>query len=252
MIRVALIGDHDSAVVAHQAIPLALRITAAEQRLGIEWDWVHTTSLGPSGSTNLAGYDALWCVPASPYANTAGALNAIRFARESGRPFLGTCGGFQHALLEYAQGVWGLDAPKHAELDPEAEDPVIVPLACSLVEVQGEIRLAPGSKVARIYGSGETVAGYHCRFGLSPRHAARLGEGSPLRATGWDADGDVRVVELDGHAFFLATLFQPERAALEGVVPPLVRAWLSAAAEHAVRRRLQDENQLGPGSVPLS
>ena len=46
----------------------------------------------------LAGYDAIWCVPGSPYASMAGALAAIRFAREQGVPFLGTCGGFQHAL----------------------------------------------------------------------------------------------------------------------------------------------------------
>ena len=45
----------------------------------------------------------MWTVPASPYENTAGALDAIRFARETRRPFLGTCGGFQHALIEFAR-----------------------------------------------------------------------------------------------------------------------------------------------------
>jgi CTP synthase (UTP-ammonia lyase) len=37
-------------------------------------------------------------------------------------------------------------------------------------------------------------------------------------------------VELDGHPFYVATLFQPERAALEGAVPPAVAAFVRAAA----------------------
>ena len=68
------------------------------------------------------------------------AIAAIRFARESGRPFLGTCGGFQHALLEHAESIWGVDAA-NAETNPEATDPVIAPLACARIDVADEIHL---------------------------------------------------------------------------------------------------------------
>jgi len=102
-------------------------------------------------------------VPASPYANTAGAVAAIRFARETGRPYLGTCGGFQHALLEYAEAVWGLSNVAHAELDPQAPDPLIAPLDCGLVEATGEVRFAPGSRLARIYCAPRATETYHCR-----------------------------------------------------------------------------------------
>ena len=66
--------------------------------------------------------------------------------------FLGTCGGFQHALLEDAEAVWGVAKAAHAELDPNAVDPVIAPLSCSLVEQSGEIQFEPGSQLAAIYG----------------------------------------------------------------------------------------------------
>lgn len=36
-------------------------------------------------------------------------------------------------------------------------------------------------------------------------------------------------MELAGHPFFVATLFQPERAALRGVEHPLVTAFVAAA-----------------------
>ena len=67
------------------------------------------------------------------------------------------------------------------------------------------------------------------RYGLNPDFRAALVRG-PLRATAHDTAGDTRAVELDGHPFFVATLFQPERAALEGRVPPLVAAFVQACA----------------------
>lgn len=80
-------------------------------------------------------------MPGSPYANASGALAAIRFARRAGRAFLGTCGGFQHALIEYAAAIWGVTNPAHAEEDAGAIDPVISPLACALVEQSGDVTL---------------------------------------------------------------------------------------------------------------
>ena len=222
--RVALIGDYDPAVEAHQGIPRALAL-ADDGRGECEWHWVHTSTLLDDSSEQLARFDGVWCVPASPYANTRGALAAIRFARQTARPFLGTCGGFQHALLEYAEAVWHVAQPRHAELDPEAAHPVIVPLACSLVGQFGDIRLERGSRLATIYGRDVATEAYHCRYGLSAAYYGRLTSG-PLRVSGRDANGEVRAIELEGHPFFVATLFQPERAALAGRAHPLVNAFV--------------------------
>ncbi len=222
--RIALVGDHDPGVIAHQAIPRALGIACAGDGA---WEWIHTTTIGDDPTERLAPFHCIWCVPASPYASTRGALAAIRFARETGRPFLGTCGGFQHAMLEYAESVWGVEAV-HAELDPEAADPVIAPLACRLVEQRDQVTFEPGSRLGAIYGAGAASEGYHCRYGLSSSYAERLTSG-PLRVSARDAAGEVRAVELEGHPFFMATLFQPERSALDGRQHPLIRAFVAAA-----------------------
>ena len=228
-LRIALIGDYNAVAKAHQAIPRALRL-AGEGEGGCEWVWIHTSTLLADPSEQLADFQGVWSVPASPYANTRGALAAIRFARQTGRAFLGTCGGFQHALLEYAEAVWGVAQPAHAELDPAAIDPVITPLACALVEQSGEIYLEKGSRLAAIYGVDAATEDYHCRYGLSPAYSDRLTSG-PLRISGRDAAGDVRAIELDGHPFFVATLFQPERSALAGRKHPLVSAFVAAASQ---------------------
>jgi len=229
--RIALIGDYNSAAKAHQAIPRALMLARQDEH-GCGWEWLHTSILLDDPSEQLSGFHGVWCVPASPYANTRGALAAIRFARQTGRPFLGTCGGFQHALLEYAEAIWGVVQPAHAEMDPGAVDPVIAPLACSLVEASGKIHFARGSRLAAIYGVEAAIEEYHCRYGVSSSYTDRLAHG-PLRVSGRDAEGEVRAIELDEHPFFVATLFQPERSALAERRHPLVRAFVALVHDRA-------------------
>jgi CTP synthase (UTP-ammonia lyase) len=200
----------------------------AAEPLGVSLDvhWLGTDTV--HHTDQLTGFDALWCVPASPYKNRDGALLAIRFARENGVPFLGTCGGFQHALVEYARNALGWADADHAETAPDAVRAVIAPLSCALVEAQGVLHLLAGTRIQQAYGESAITEGYHCRYGLNPAFRAGLLAG-PLRASALDADGDIRAVELQGHPFFVATLFQPERAASIHRTPPLVGALLQAA-----------------------
>ena len=146
VIPIALVGDFDPAVTAHRAIPEALRLSAQRLRVEIRPEWVHTTAVGAAAEA-LRGHAAVWCVPASPYASADGALAAIRYARESSRPFLGTCGGFQHAILEYTQNVLGYAGAEHAETAPDAAMAVIARLTCSLVEKGGNVQLAEGTRL---------------------------------------------------------------------------------------------------------
>jgi CTP synthase len=83
----------------------------------VKYDWLATPSIA-SGEA-LAEYDAIWVVPGSPYRHPEGAFTAIRYARENSIPFLGTCGGFQHAVIEYARNVLGWQDAGHAETDSE-------------------------------------------------------------------------------------------------------------------------------------
>ncbi|MCS2147781.1 CTP synthase C-terminal region-related (seleno)protein [Scandinavium manionii] len=225
-LRIALVGDFNPEVIAHQAIPLAIDDAAAVQELTADYDWVATTDI--KSADDLVGYDAIWLVPASPYQNAEGAFIAIRYARENSIPFLGTCGGFQHAILEYARNVLGWNDAAHAETDTEGRM-VIAPLACSLVEKSDTIELRANTLIAKAYGRLSIEEGYHCNYGISPDFAAELDEGA-LRVTGWDEEGEIRVVELITHPFFVGTLFQHERNALAGRPAPLVHAFLRAAA----------------------
>lgn len=130
-------------------------------------------------------------------------------------------------MIEYARNVLGWTDAEHAETAPGAGRAVIVPLLCSLVEATDAVHLVAGSQLAAAYGSREIVEGYHCNYGASPAFRAALAEG-PLRCSAVDAAGELRGVELHGHPFFVATLFQHSRAALQGRLPPPVRAFAQA------------------------
>lgn len=224
-IRIALIGDHDPEVTAHQAIPVALGMAAEHSGQDIQFQWLATDRI--NAATPLNDFDGFWCVPASPYRDMDGALRAIRFAREQQRPFLGTCGGFQHAVLEFARNVLGWSDAEHGETSPEATRALLTPLTCSLVEAVDSIHLVEGSLIAKAYENAEIREGYRCRYGVNPEFERELLK-QQLHAVGHDSAGDLRAVELKDHPFFVATLFQPERAALHGTLPPLVRALIEA------------------------
>jgi len=228
MITIGLIGDYDASVAAHRAIPLALQLAADELETAVKFEWVATPEI--TSERRVAQFDALWCVPASPYLNMEGALLAIRFVREHDRPFLGTCGGFQHAVIEYARNVLGWADAEHAETAPEAERAVISLLECGLVEATDFIQLEPGTRVHAAYGRDEIVEGYQCRYGLNRRFVDEI-TSADMQITGKSPSGEVRALELTEHPFFVATLFQPERVALIGLVPPLARDFVSACVK---------------------
>ena len=229
-IRVALIGDHNPSVTAHRAIPESLRLSAVQLGVELISTWVHTASILPAAEQKLAQYSAMWCVPATPYMSTEGALAAIRFARESRRPFLGTCGGFQHAILEYTRNVLGQRDAEHGETAPDAAMPVISRLHCSLVEQSGSVEFQAGSRLREIYGCAEAMESYHCNFGLNPAYEWLFSQPAPLRVSARDSTCEVRAIELVDHPFFIATLFQPERSSLRGATHPLITAFVAAAA----------------------
>ncbi|MFF2950738.1 hypothetical protein ACFVVU_05215 [Kitasatospora sp. NPDC057965] len=227
--RLALVGDRSTAVRSHTRVPALLDALADRDQLVLDAYWIPTEDAAAPGA--LDGFDAVWLLPGSPYRSEDGAVAAVRTARERRIPFLGTCAGFQHAVLEYARHVCGIGGAAHGESRPGEADLVIVPLSCSLVGHEGAVRLTPGSLAERVLGAPRTVERYHCGYGLNDAYLERLRAGG-LRFSGADDSGQLRILELpaETHPFFLASLFQPELAGDGTRAHPMIRAFAAAAA----------------------
>ena len=229
-LRIAIVGDRDAAFPPHPATDTALEHASLATGLPLDAQWIATDAFAAmdAQTAHRALGDAVIVAPGSPYRSMDGALRAVRIAREGGLPLLGTCGGFQHVVLEFARHVLGLRDAAHAEYDPYASRLFIVPLSCSLAGRAMPVTVLPETISARAYGRQTVVEQYYCNFGLDPRYALDL-DRAGLRTAALDGDGEVRILELAGHPFFVATLFVPQLTSSMADPHPLLVSFLTAA-----------------------
>lgn len=229
MAVIRLIGEYDASFAPHVATEAAVRHSASALHVEIEALWTSTEDLTGRDIATSAG---ILVAPGSPYKNLPKALNAIRIAREGNIPCLGTCGGFQHMIIEYARHVLGYRDAAHAEYDPYGSTLFISTLSCSLAGRTMELEFAAGSRIASIYRATRGHEHYYCNFGVNPAFEALLTT-RDLRASGRDAEGEVRVIELPLHPFFIGTLFVPQVRSTPQSAHPLITAFVNAAvAKH--------------------
>lgn len=226
-IRVALIGDYDAMRVRQAATVAALEHAARAIGVGVETTWVPTREIAAGAEGVLAGFDAYFGVPGA-VVSLEGALEGIRFARVSGKPYIGTCAGFQFAVLEYARNVMGIRNATSAEFEPESEAVVLSALSCQVAGTKMAVRLEAGTLAGALYGVGDVVEEYFCRYGISPQFSALL-QREGMRVSGVDVGGEPRVIELPGKGFYLATLFVPQTASMPERPHPLLVGYLKAA-----------------------
>ena len=224
MKSIALLGEFTPTFKPHIATNTAIEHSRNMFGISVEGVWVSTQDIDPSLFSRFSG---IWVAPGSPYKNMDKTLWAIQYARENNIPCFGTCGGFQHIILEYARNVLGFKDAQHAEYDPYSSDLFISALTCSLAGREMNLNFVEGSQVAEIYGENSAIEEYYCNFGVNPEKIELLKSGS-LQITGSDVEGEIRVIELPNHPFFLATLFVPQARSTSNRPHPLVSAFLTA------------------------
>ncbi len=99
--------------------------------------------------------------------------------------------------------------------------------------------MRPGTRAAALYGASSAEEEFFCRYGVNPAWRARL-EGAGLAVTATSDDGEIRIVELPAHPFFVATLYLPQAPSSAAEPHPLL-AGFAAAPEAAAAAR-------GPGA----
>src|SRR5262249_3031367 len=119
-LQIGIVGDFDRRKPSHWATEAALFHAAARLGMPVEPRWLSTPSFGlEDGASQLAQFDGVWGAPGSPFASTDGMLRAIRYAREHDLAYLGTCAGFQYALIEYTRNVLGIADADSSENAPQ-------------------------------------------------------------------------------------------------------------------------------------
>jgi len=240
-VRVGIVGDFDRGKHSHWATEAALFHAAARLGLLVEPRWIATPSLAEGDvARRLDGLDGLWGAPGSPYASKQGMLRAIEHARRRDVPYLGTCGGFQHALIELARNVLGVPDADSAEDDPGGKNNVITLVSCPVPGRPGPrlhgsdvARAVPGTLLERLCGPGDMRPEYFCSYETNPDFIPRW-EAAGLRIAARGDGGEMRAFELPRNRFFLAALFQPQLSSSFERPHPMVQGFLRACGRQAL------------------
>jgi CTP synthase len=167
----------------------------------------------------LKGCDGLLIPGGFGIRGVEGKIQAARYARENGLPFLGVCLGFQVATIEIARDVLGLSLADSTEFSADTPDPVIVlmPEQQSVSDMGGTMRLgirhtviAAGSKASELYNGEGCDERHRHRYEVNTDYIDRL-EAVGWCFTGRSEDGTrMEIAELEGHPYFMAAQFHPE------------------------------------------
>jgi CTP synthase (UTP-ammonia lyase) len=237
VLQIGVVGDYQPNYEPHVATVAAVGHGSNAQRLSAEAIWVGTDEIADGGSEALQSFDGLIIAPGSPYRSQQGALVAIEHARINDVPLLGTCGGLQHVVLEFARNVLGFADAQHAEYDPYASRLFINPLSCSLVGQTMTVQIKEGTRAAAAYGGLSATEKYYCNFGLNLTYLDMIVRAG-LEVTGTDQDGEPRILELSDRQFFMATLFVPQTSSSPGSPHPIIMSLIAAAEAHRYQRTI--------------
>ena len=248
-VRIGILGDYDPKSPTLPAVEKSLQHAAAQLNLPVEGEWIATPSLlAPDAQKKLESFDGIWAAPGSPYKSFDGMLKGIEFARRRDWPFLGTCGGFQYALIECVRNVLGIKDADTAENNSGSKNIVIYPVACAVPDrAQGRPSFPARSRksacalaliCSRFIRRTPVTEEFFCNFEVNPDYEwAAMEAGFPVVARG--PQGEIRAIESPTHRFYIATLFQPQLSSQPGKPHPLVLAFVQAAADWG-RKKLDD------------
>lgn len=132
----------------------------------------------------------------------------------------------------------GIADADSAEHDSSSKNFIVAPVACPVPDRRAgapklfgplRLRVQPGCRLAAIYGGCEIFEEHFCNYEVNPAYHQAL-ENAGLRLAAFDATGELRAVELPGHPFFIATLYQPQLSSTVSKPHPVIVEFLAAAA----------------------
>ena len=241
-VDVAVVGKYVNLRDAYLSVMEALRHGGFAHGADVRIHWIASDDLGGDATAAaLAGMDAILIPGGFGVRGVEGKIDAVRFARERGVPFLGICLGLQTAVVEFARNVCGLAGANSSEFDPTTPHPVIdlLPEQKDVTDLGATMRLGaqpahivPGTRAADAYAAEVVYERHRHRWEVNPAYHERLRAGG-LVISAMDKDQRLaEVVELRDHPFFVAGQFHPELRSRPTRPHPLFRDFVGAAVTY--------------------
>ncbi len=237
-VTIAIVGKYVNLRDAYLSVIEALSHAGFHHGAEIDIRWVRSDDLAEDAERELEGVDGIVVPGGFGWRGVEGKLEAARYARERGVPYLGLCLGLQVAVIEFARNVCGLDDANSSEFDPSTPHPVIdlLPEQLGVVDMGATMRLGAqpchlvdGSRAREVYDEDVVMERHRHRYEVNPEYHQRLTDGG-LRFSGWSPNKLlVEIIELPDHPFFMAGQFHPELKSRPTNPHPMFRDFVRAA-----------------------
>jgi CTP synthase len=248
-VEIGLIGKYIELKDSYKSIVEALIHAGAENEVQVNINWIHSENINSKNvGKKLGKLQGLLVAPGFGERGIEGKIDAIRYARENGIPFLGICLGMQCAVIEFTRNVLGLTGAHTTEIDENTEHPVI-DIMSEQKEIEnkgGTMRLGaykcdiqPNTLAREIYQKEQISERHRHRYELNNAYREKL-EASGMKASGINPDNDlVEIVEIADHPWFVGVQFHPEYKSTVAAPHPLFINFVKAAIRvHAVAEQV--------------
>ncbi|MEM1221308.1 MAG: CTP synthase [Verrucomicrobiota bacterium] len=227
--EIFILGEANESRPARRMIRPALEHAAFDLGINVSCQWRQNGAIDLAEIRTAHG---IFVAPGSPGEGYEKIIEAIRLAREDGIPCLGTCGGFQRMIAEYALKELSYERIEHEEVMPSANNPLFSELSCSLTGQRDKVFIAANSLALSLYEKESVEERFFCHYGLSGRHKERI-QSKDLKVSAYDKNGEARIIEHTKHLFFFGTLFVPQVSSTRENPHPVIAAFVEAAEAKA-------------------
>lgn len=241
-ITIALVGKYIQLHDAYISVVEALKHGGIFSRATVNIKWIDSETVTADNISVLMQEVGGILVPGGfGHRGIDGKLEAIRYARTHGVPFLGLCLGMQLAIVEFARNVLGYNDAHSAELDPNTTHPVIhiMPEQIGVLDMGGTLRLGSypcildeNSRAYELYGTRTIQERHRHRYEVNNDFREKL-TANGMKLSGLSPDGNiVEMIEITEHPWFIATQAHPELKSRPNRPHPLFRGFIEAALQY--------------------
>ncbi|HTH97608.1 MAG TPA: CTP synthase [Stellaceae bacterium] len=250
-VTVAVVGKYVNLLDSYKSLAEALTHGGIANNVSVELRWLDSEIFEREDAVqHLEDVHAILVPGGFGERGTEGKVQAVRFARERGVPFLGICFGMQMAVIESARHLANLPKASSTEFGP-ADEPVVGLMTEWVRDNQREMRnvhgdlggtmrlgaypalLKPGSRVAEIYGTTDISERHRHRYEVNIKYKPAL-EKAGLCFSGMSPDGVLpEIVEIPEHPWFIGVQFHPELKSKPFEPHPLFGSFIRAALDRS-------------------
>jgi CTP synthase len=240
-IRVAIVGKYVELHDAYMSVRESLYHAGIANDRDVEVEWIYSGDLEKAEHPaweQLKSVSGIVVPGGFGERGIEGKIQAARYARENGIPYLGLCLGMQVMCIEFARHVLGSEEPNSTEFDAKTAHPVIslMPDQHDLADMGGTMRLGayachlvPGTKAAAAYKRDVVDERHRHRWEFNNSYRKLLAE-KGMVFSGLSPNGRlVEIAELRDHPFMLGSQFHPEFKSRPNRPHPLFNAFVKTA-----------------------